>query len=266
MNGFLNKLLTHKLPETERKWYHVIMWWELRRIPYNLTLLVTGTLGILCMTLVVDGAEDFVSGLAIMRFTFLANFFYTFGWVIELILRLVNKHNATSFGLKSFKIGFIIAICGTFAPALIFGIAGLVNGERFSSPYSHFATIEPNFSKLVGTYKFDTKNSFALERDDKNLTPTIILKADSTFVVTDFPIAESFSYELCSGKGKWKIDKSSFNGGWAILVSYDSLINLKTNQSKNMVTDYYIYNNEPPYKIYCIAGGDPDSWEGYIFK
>lgn len=266
MNGLLNTLLTHKLPETERKWYHVIMWWELRRIPYNLTLLVTGILGILCMTLVVKGAGDFVSGLAIMGFAFLANFFYTFGWVVELFLRLVNKRNATSFGLKSFKIGFIIAIIGTFTPSLIFGVVGLFRGEMFSSPYSHFATKEPKFDKVVGTYHFDKEKSLALDGEDKKLSPTITLNADSTFVVTNFPVEEMFSYELCNGKGKWRIEKDDSWNAWTIFVSYDTLINLKTNKPKQMATDYFIYNNEPPYKIYCIAGGDPDSWEAYIFK
>ena len=242
MSGILNTLLTHKLPETERKWYHVIMWWELRRIPYNLTLLVTGILGILCMTLVVDGTGDFISGLSIMGFAFLANFIYTFGWVVELFLRFFNRHKATSFGLKSFKIGFIISICGTFVPTLIFGIAGLVRGEKFSSPYSHFATKQPAVNRLVGTYHFDKENSLSLEGKDKQLTPTITLNTDSTFVVTNFPQVDMFSYELCNGRGKWRIEKDDSWNAWTIFVRYDTLINIQTNQPKQMATDYFIGN------------------------
>ena len=265
MNGLLNTLLTHKLPETERKWYHVILWWELRRILYNLALLVIGTLGVLCMTLVVNGTEDFISGLAIIGFVFFANFFYTFGWIVELFLRLVNKHKAASFGLKSFKVGFIIAICGTFVPSFIFCIVGLIRGEKVSSPYSHFAKKQPEFGKLVGTYHFDKENSIELDSADKKLSPTITLNTDSTFVLANFPIEEMLSYGLCNGKGKWRIEKDDSWNAWTIHVKYDTLINLKTNNPKQMGADYYIYNNQPPYKIYCIAG-DPDTWEAYIFK
>jgi hypothetical protein len=272
MNGLLNTLLTHKLPETERKWYHVIIWWELRRIPYNLTLLVTGILGILCMTLVVDGGGDFVSGLAIMGFAFLANFFYTFGWVVELFIRFFNRQKATWFGLKSFKVGFIIAICGTFVPSLIFGVVGLIRGEKFSSPYSHFATTEPKFSDIVGEYELSDLSKKQLNFPDSINKKTVIrFNDDSTFVLENFPEhgmgMELTDYRISNSSGKWKIE--SDNGHWVIPMDIKISTDIKSNitDSSGMYNSngFNVYNNKPPYDIYIIIG-DPDSWYGLTLQ
>ena len=248
------------------------MWWELRRIPYNLTLLVTGILGILCMTLVVDRGGDFISGLAIMGFAFLANFFYTLGWVVELFLRFFNLQKATRFGLKSFKIGFIIAICGTFTPSLIFGGAGLIGGEKFSSPYSHFAITEPNFSDIVGEYKLSDLTKKQLHFPDSLSQKIVILfNADSTFAFENFPehgmSMELTDYRISNLYGKWKIENDNEN--WVIpmniKVSKDIKSNITDSSGIYISNGFNVYNNKPPYDIYIIIG-DPDSWYGITLQ
>ena len=268
MNKLLNKLLIHKHTETERKWYHVILWWELRRILYNIILLLSGILGILCLTLVVNGAGDFISGLTIIGFVFTANFFYTFGWIVELFIRLFNKHKANLFGIKLFKIGFIIAICSGFLPALFFGIAGLVSGEKYSSPYSHFATNKPKFTDIVGEYKLSDITKKQLNFPDSLNNKTFIrFNNDSTFTLNNFPEygmnEELMDYKISSSSGKWKLQND--DGHWIISlncnVSTDTKSNLTNNKGLYNYKGFNVYNNQPPYNIYIIVG-DPDSWYG----
>jgi hypothetical protein len=247
------------------------MWWELRRIPYNLTLLVSGIISILCMSFVVNGAGDFISGLAIMGFAFLANFFYSFGWVTELLLRLFSRRKATWFGLKSFKIGFIIAICGTFVPPLAFGIAGLIKGEKFSSPYSHFTTTEPKRSDIVGEYKLSDLSKKQLNFPDSINNKTIIrFNADSSFDFQNFPECngmEMSDYRIKNSTGKWKLEND--NGHWVIPMNYEVSTDIKSNTTDSSGMYYYnsynVSNNKPPYDIYIIIG-DPDSWYGVTLQ
>lgn len=258
-----NKLFGHTLEN--RKWYHIIAWWEIRRIAFNIILLFSGLISLIIFSFVVEGAGDFIQPLAVFGFAFLANFFYTGGWITELFVR-IKKTNTNSWGAKSFKVGLIISICFTFIPPIFFAIGGIANGERFSSPYSHFASDKPKFTNLIGTYKIDSKKADYISIKDKLKNPTIILNIDSTFSVTNFPIFGSFEdYELCNGSGKWTLDKHSSFNSWTISVSYDTLYNSQTFKSKGRLgTDYFIYNNQTPYKIYDIAS-DPDEWAGIIY-
>jgi len=63
---------------SDRNWFEVILWWELRRIPYNLIMYFAGLLsfyiGYISIPLI------YVSmGLAF-------NIIYTFGWIFELLI------------------------------------------------------------------------------------------------------------------------------------------------------------------------------------
>jgi hypothetical protein len=261
-------LINHNIPETERQWYHVFGWWEIRRIVYNITLLFFGIISIFCMTFVVEGAGDFIQGLAIIGFAFFANFFYTFGWIVEIFYRLINRHKATLFGLKSFKIGFIIAILGTFAPPLFFGISGLIRGEKYSSPYSHFATIQPKLYNIAGDYKLDDITMKELKFPDSLIKKTIIrFNSDKTFEMKYFPHHVGMklnNYNIINTRGEWEIEESQ--GHWVIGMRFDSITNCLSGYKYGgyyNTNGYNIYGNKPPYKIYIIVG-DPDSWLGLI--
>jgi len=177
------------------------------------------------------------------------------------------NRNTNSWGIKSFKVGLIISICCTFIPVIFFAISGLVSCEKYNSLYSHFATNKPSFNQLIGKYKMDLEKADYISDIDKAKVPEIILNADSTFSVSNFPIFVSFEkYELCNGIGKWSIEKDSSFGTWAISVLYDSLYNSQTLKTKGRLSTYYfVYENKPPYKIYNIAN-DPDTWAGIIYN
>jgi hypothetical protein len=266
MKRLLNILFNHRLEE--REWYHVIGWWELRRIAFNAIILFSGLISLICFNFIVDGAGDFIHPMTTILFGFTANLFYNLGWVLELFLRLFKGLNTKKIAIRFFKIGLTLTIIGTFLPTILFGVFGIVEGELPSSPYSHFAQDKPDFNELIGTYHLDPKNTSYLTDHDKNLKGQITLNTDSTFVISNYPIFNFFEdYDLCNGSGTWQIDQhSSFNNAWTILVRYDSLRIVETNESRQgLVTDLFIYNNESPYKLYDIVS-DPDEWAKVMYE
>ena len=266
MRRLYNILFSHR--HDDRKWYHVIGWWELRRIAFNAIILLSGLISLACFHFVVVGAGDFIHPMTPILFGFMANFFYTSGWVVELLLRLFGRLNTDKIAIRLFKIGLTLTIIGTFLPTILFGVFAVVDGERQSSPYSHFAQNKPDYNQLIGTYYLDPKNATYLSDHDKNLKGQIILKSDSTFSITNYPIFNDIdNYDLCNGTGKWKLEKYfSFGDPWTIAVNYDSLTIVKTNQPRQgLYTNLFIYNNKPPYKLYDIVS-DPDEWAKVIYE
>src|SRR5215471_11619129 len=71
----------------------VIVWWEVRRIPYNLALLATGLISVFAMVGIggrlvpvgEDFVEPFVLFFGVIVYAFLANVCYSLGWITELI-------------------------------------------------------------------------------------------------------------------------------------------------------------------------------------
>ncbi len=266
MRRLYNILFSHRLDD--RKWYHVIAWWELRRIAFNAIILFSGLISLICFHFVVVGAVDFIHPMTPILFVFMANFFYTSGWIIELLLRLFGKLNTNKIAIRLLKIGLVLTIIGTFLPTILFGVFAVIDGERQSSPYSHFAQDKPDFKELIGTYYLDPKNATYLTDHDKDLQGHITLKSDSTFTITNYPIFNDFdNYDICNGIGKWKLEKYfSFGYPWTISVHYDSLTIAKTNQSRQgLFTNLFIYNNKPPYKLYDIVS-DPDEWAKVMYE
>jgi hypothetical protein len=81
------------VPDRDRKWYEILLWWELRRIPFNM---IVGTAGILSLALfglfdslppVSPDFQDADIGLSVLVFGLLANVCYFFGWLCELITK-----------------------------------------------------------------------------------------------------------------------------------------------------------------------------------
>src|SRR5688572_15583750 len=81
--------------QTPVSWGRVIVWWELRRIPFNLLI---GVYGLICLLLFfwaittsghLPPGEDAVEPLALMMTVFAANACYTLGWLLEIAVRLL---------------------------------------------------------------------------------------------------------------------------------------------------------------------------------
>lgn len=111
------------VPDGPRCWYQVIIWWELRRVLYNI---LVGFFGIISLCVFIYLAsqrpkqfEDGPEPLAILFFGFAANLFYTGGWIGELIVRLLWRERAAFFGPIMFGVGLLFSIALCFLPPLI---------------------------------------------------------------------------------------------------------------------------------------------------
>ncbi len=123
--GRMKRLIS--TPDDERNLRSVITWWELRRIPYNLVVGVSGLVGLLLFLwfnalppkLV---PKPIVDPLSVILFGVGANFFYTAGWVAELIARALWPERARSLGPQLLILGSLLSIMLALFP----GLAGFV--------------------------------------------------------------------------------------------------------------------------------------------
>jgi hypothetical protein len=66
-----------RIKSSNRKWYEILLWWELRRIPYNVIMYFTGLLSFYIGFVTIP--------LVYLFFGLVLNGIYTFGWIIELL-------------------------------------------------------------------------------------------------------------------------------------------------------------------------------------
>lgn len=66
-----------------RPWWQVILWWELRRIPYNLIMAAVGLLSMAIMAVTIP--------LIYVLMAVGLNVLYTGGWLTELLLRVLTQ-------------------------------------------------------------------------------------------------------------------------------------------------------------------------------
>ena len=268
MKQILQTIFRHKI--ADRKWYHIIAWWELRRLVFNCVLLFCGLISLILFLFVFKFGGDLIHPFTPIAFGLVVNFFYTFGWLTELVVRQISEQKSNNWGIKSFKIGLALGGFLTFLPTIFFGLFGFTNGENFSSPYSHFTKDKPDFTHLVGEYNFDTeKSKLSILESDKTKGTKIVLNSDSTFSMTNIPVfgfENSQKYELWNGKGSWYLETD--DDKWKVSVHCDTLFtgdNKSTFEDGFFTNDFNIYNDKPPYKLYQIIG-DPDEWTGALYE
>ncbi len=110
----------------------VILWWESRRLFFNLAVFLTGMFTCGLLIVCAFGSEQMVGeaiglpdgpllGLfAIFLYGILANVFYTSGWICELFLRrIVAPEKASAFGILVFRAGVTFSVALTLSPALV---------------------------------------------------------------------------------------------------------------------------------------------------
>jgi hypothetical protein len=65
-----------KITSSNRKWHEIILWWEIRRVPYNIIIYIVGFL------------SSYISYVTIpivyLMIGISLNVIYTLGWIIEL--------------------------------------------------------------------------------------------------------------------------------------------------------------------------------------
>jgi hypothetical protein len=118
------------VPDGDRKWWSTIMWWELRRIPYNLAVGIIGFANLASFAYINDVLlkpylpfeERDWEPFSVLIFAFGANLFYTGGWVAEVLVRSVSKKNSRHFGPIAFALGLTFSVLLTFLPPVVDGI------------------------------------------------------------------------------------------------------------------------------------------------
>jgi hypothetical protein len=112
----------------------IIKWWELRRIPFNIAVGVTGIVTCAILSTVDAIAENkFGEPLAfpnspigailgIIGYAIAANVCFTCGWLTEIIVRKIWQEHAGKFGQISFSLGLLFSILLTLVPAAFFSI------------------------------------------------------------------------------------------------------------------------------------------------
>jgi hypothetical protein len=125
---FFNNLLVVKT--ADRNIFQIILWWEIRRILYNLIVLAAGITSILisefCFFYIrketLDISEDFIEPIAIWLFGFMCNVCYTLGWGTEIFIK-----KSTTYAPKMFKFGLFFTLFWVSLPAIIHIISAIIH-------------------------------------------------------------------------------------------------------------------------------------------
>ena len=120
-------LFAHQLEKSHPA--HVVAWWELRRLPYNMIVGATGVLSLSVFYAVAFGCAR--SGgvplgmpeppllviIAAVAYWIVANVFYTGGWILELLVARVWRVSTPVFGPIAFTLGTAMSVVVTLVPA-----------------------------------------------------------------------------------------------------------------------------------------------------
>lgn len=116
-----------KVNASETIWYKIILWWELRRIPYNIFLLLILSLTIYIISLLPnEGYIKVIAGpglvvgfyLSILLYFVGANILYTLGCIFQILTRTSNHKYINLLKEISFILGLSISIVVTLSPCL----------------------------------------------------------------------------------------------------------------------------------------------------
>jgi hypothetical protein len=110
----------------KRPW-DAIVWWELRRIPYNAALAILGILTIGALLWIGShfsvAGEDVEEPLGLIAGAVLyglaANVFYTLGWISELLWSGGDTSRTEPFRKRVFFLGLILSCVLTLLPAVL---------------------------------------------------------------------------------------------------------------------------------------------------
>jgi hypothetical protein len=110
----------------------IIKWWELRRIPFNIAVGVTGifTCAVIFAVAAVAsktlgeplGIPDppILGVFAIIGYGIAANFCFTCGWLVEIAVKRIWQDKVGAFGEISFSLGLVFSVVLTLVPAAFF--------------------------------------------------------------------------------------------------------------------------------------------------
>ena len=122
-------------PDPVEKWWQLIAWWELRRIPYNLVVGIAGVISLLLFYFFIThsselkGGEDAVEPMALVIAPFIINFIYTAGWIVELLVYGIARRDVKA-GPVLFAVGTAFSLCVVALPSGIWGVIWLFRMVR----------------------------------------------------------------------------------------------------------------------------------------
>ena|SRR5215216_2607363 len=114
-------------PEGSRSATDIILWWELRRIPYNFIVGVSGLVSLLLFyffisrTNALKPGEDAVEPAALLVAPVVMNLCYTAGWVVEACLYKAHSKNEEVLGPKLLRSGLNLSVLVVTIPAAYWG-------------------------------------------------------------------------------------------------------------------------------------------------
>ena len=118
-------------PKSEMRPLEIIWWWELRRIPYNVIVGMVGAVSLALFLVFIwnsghlQPGKDAVEPMALFAAPFAVNFCYTAGWVVELLLVALKKHEVGC-GITMFVAGTVFSLIVVMIPSVIWGVVWLV--------------------------------------------------------------------------------------------------------------------------------------------
>ena len=136
MQAVISRLKGSRLwgrPEDARSWWQVIIWWEVRRVAYNLIVGLGGIITCAALFGIAMYAERTIGSpvglpdppvvglFAIVAYGIGANVCYTSGWIGELLARSVWPGKMKDFGVFTFAAGTMFSAVLTLAPIVLFG-------------------------------------------------------------------------------------------------------------------------------------------------
>jgi hypothetical protein len=99
-----------KIAGANRKWYEIILWWEIRRIPYNIIMFIVGMLSFYIGYVTIP--------LVYALLALALNVVYTFGWIVELLVICRLKYEKRTKYPQYTFIGYLL-----LSALMVFGIA-----------------------------------------------------------------------------------------------------------------------------------------------
>lgn len=116
--------------------WDAIVWWEVRRLPFNLVVGLTG-LAVVVTVVSVGGrlappGEDAVEPLMLVfgsvAYGLAANIFYTLGWATEVLWTAGDTSRTAPLRARIFRLGLALSIALTLLPGVLVLVAWAIFG------------------------------------------------------------------------------------------------------------------------------------------
>ena len=115
-------------PSGDRPLRDIILWWEARRIPYNLIVGGVGLCSLLLFFVFIGASgklgpgEDAVEPFALLVAPFLLNICYTAGWIAESLFGRVLSPHGEAAAPRMLKFGLGLSVAAVLPPSVSWGV------------------------------------------------------------------------------------------------------------------------------------------------